>query len=116
MTQQLTWREAIDKVLSASPDALHYQDICERIIKAGLRSRLGATPAATVSAQISSAIKHEGQQSPYLRVASTPPTSWARTIPAKPSACLKTVKCVSLGSTARSGWCWRHGTTKAHTD
>lgn len=69
MTQQLTWREAIDKVLSASPEALHYQDICERIIKAGLRSRLGATPAATVSAQISSAIKHEGQQSPYLRVA-----------------------------------------------
>lgn len=54
--KEKTWRDAIDAVLSASPTALHYQEITERIISQGLRTSLGATPAATVNAQISISI------------------------------------------------------------
>jgi hypothetical protein len=65
----MTWRKAIEKVLSNSPAPLHYKEITERIIADGLRKSLGATPAATVNANIAASIKHEGEQSPYLRIA-----------------------------------------------
>jgi len=68
MPSGMTWRKAIDKVLASSPNALHYNEITERIISEGYRKSLGATPAATVNAQISSSIKHEGKASPYIRV------------------------------------------------
>jgi len=68
MSSELTWRKAIDKVLSSSPIPLHYNEITEQIISEGLRKNLGATPAATVIAQISASIKHEGSSSPYIRV------------------------------------------------
>ena len=69
MSSELTWRKAIDKVLASSSTALHYNEITERIIAEGYRKSIGATPAATVSAQISSSIKHDGESSPYVRVA-----------------------------------------------
>jgi HB1, ASXL, restriction endonuclease HTH domain len=69
MPKEMTWREAIDRVLSTSATPLHYKDITERIIAEGLRQNLGATPASTVNAQISTSIKREGINSPYLRVA-----------------------------------------------
>jgi len=69
MASELTWRQAIEKVLGASTTPLHYNDITERIIADGLRTSLGATPAATVNAQLASSIKHDGSQSPYVRVA-----------------------------------------------
>ncbi len=69
MPAEMTWRKAIDKVLASSTTALHYNEIAERIISEGYRKSLGATPAATVSAQISSSIKHDGDSSPYIRVA-----------------------------------------------
>ena len=65
----MTWRNAIEKVLGESTTPLHYNDITQKIIQDGLRTSLGATPAATVNAQISSSIKNEGAQSPYIRVA-----------------------------------------------
>jgi len=65
---ELTWRKAIDKVLSSSTMPLHYNEITERIISDGLRKNLGATPSATVSAQITASIKHDGASSPYIRV------------------------------------------------
>ena len=68
MPAELTWRKAIDKVLGSSPIPLHYNEITERIISEGLRKNIGATPAATVNAQISSSIKHDGDSSPYIRV------------------------------------------------
>jgi len=64
----MTWRKAIDKVLSSSTTPLHYNEITERIISDGLRKKLGATPAATVNAQISASIKHDAGSSPYVRV------------------------------------------------
>ncbi len=68
MPKEMTWREAIDRVLGASATPLHYKDITEKIIADGLRRSLGATPAATVNAQISTSIKKEGPHSPYIRV------------------------------------------------
>lgn len=69
MTKELTWRQAIDQTLGAAATPLHYNEITERIIANHLRSSLGATPAATVNAQISSSIKHDGRESPYIRIA-----------------------------------------------
>lgn len=69
MPTEMTWRKAIDKVLASSSTALHYNEITERIISEGYRKSLGATPAATVNAQISTSIKHDGDSSPYIRVA-----------------------------------------------
>ena len=69
MPEELTWPQAIQKVLSSSPNPLHYSEITERIISDGLRHNLGATPAATVIALISSSIKSKGSGSPYVRTA-----------------------------------------------
>ncbi|MFO1355228.1 MAG: winged helix-turn-helix domain-containing protein [Gammaproteobacteria bacterium] len=69
MAKELTWRQAIDQVLGAAATPLHYNEITERILANQLRSSLGATPSATVNAQISSSIKHDGSASPYIRVA-----------------------------------------------
>jgi hypothetical protein len=68
MPAEMTWRKAIDQVLGSSATPLHYNEIMERIIAEGLRKSLGATPAATVNAQISASIKHDGDSSPYIRV------------------------------------------------
>lgn len=68
MAAEMTWREAITKVLGESPTPLHYQEITKRIIADKLRKNLGATPAASVNAQISSSIKHDGADSPFLRM------------------------------------------------
>jgi hypothetical protein len=69
MPPEMTWRKAIDKVLAESKTPLHYKDITERIIAQSLRTNLGATPAATVNAQMAGSIKHDGPASPYVRVA-----------------------------------------------
>jgi hypothetical protein len=68
MPSELPWRKAIDRVLTTSPTPLHYNEISERIIAGGLRLSVGATPAATISAHISSSIKKYGPASPYVRV------------------------------------------------
>ena len=68
MPKELTWKKAIDKILNSSSKALHYNEITERIIEEGLRKSLGATPSATVIAQISKSIKDKGELSPYIRV------------------------------------------------
>ena len=67
MTEELTWPQAIERVLRSSPIPLHYNEITERIIADGLRRSLGATPAATVNAQITASIKSKGTSSPYIR-------------------------------------------------
>jgi hypothetical protein len=66
---ELTWQKAIQEVLAASTGPLHYKEITDRILADGLRENIGATPVATVSAQITQSIKKEGSKSPYVRVA-----------------------------------------------
>ena len=61
----LSWRDAITKVLKESPEPLHYAEIAARVAERGLRTELGATPAATVSAQLTTSIKKQGPNSPF---------------------------------------------------
>ena len=68
MANELTWRRAIEKVLSEASGAIHYKDLTERIIEEGLRTSLGATPTATVSAFLTTALKREGNECPWRKV------------------------------------------------
>jgi hypothetical protein len=63
-----SWKDAIINVLKESPEPLHYQEITERILSRGLKTTAGATPAATVNAQIAASIKHEHEGSAFVRV------------------------------------------------
>lgn len=64
----MSWREAIEKVLAEEARPLHYSEISELILSKGYYKTEGATPDATVNAQISASIKHEKENSPFLRV------------------------------------------------
>jgi len=64
----MSWREAIDRVLSEEAKPLHYSEISELILSRGYYQTKGATPDSTVNAQITSSIKHEGEKSPFLKV------------------------------------------------
>jgi hypothetical protein len=66
--EELTWQKAIQMVLASSTGPLHYKEITERILADGLRINIGATPVATVNAQITQSLKNEGSNSPYIRV------------------------------------------------
>jgi len=68
MAQELTWRKAIEKTLSEAPGAIHYADLAKKIIADGLRENPGATPASTVSAHLTTAIKEEGAACPFQRI------------------------------------------------
>ncbi len=63
-----SWREAIKKVLAETDTPLRYTEISELILSRGYYETDGATPAATVNAQISASIKHEGAKSPFVRI------------------------------------------------
>lgn len=64
----MSWREAIERVLSESSGPMHYSEISEQILARGYYKTAGATPSATVNAQITSSIKHEGSNSPFVKV------------------------------------------------
>lgn len=63
-----SWKAAIIRVLGESDSPLHYTHISEQILSRGYYETDGATPAATVNAQIASSIKHDGEKSPFIRV------------------------------------------------
>ncbi len=62
--QDMTWDQAILKVLGDSEGAMSCKEIAEKIASDALRENLGATPAKTVSATISRSIKKK--DTPYL--------------------------------------------------
>ena len=64
----MSWREAIEKVLAEEARPLHYSEISELILSKGYYKTEGATPDATVNAQITSSIKHEKEKSLFIRV------------------------------------------------
>ena len=68
LMNEKSWKDAIITVLKESQEPLHYQEITERILSRGLKSTAGATPSATVNAQIAASIKHEGGASAFVRV------------------------------------------------
>ena len=62
-----SWKEAIKRVLKESDAPLHYTEISDQILTRGYYATDGATPAATVNAQLSSSVKHDGEKSPFIR-------------------------------------------------
>ena len=91
----MSWREAIEKVLGEVNGPMHYSEISEQILARGYYKTAGATPAATVNAQITSSIKHDGSISPFVKVGrgtftlrekpyAPPPTTIPRQSPAEP--------------------------------
>jgi HB1, ASXL, restriction endonuclease HTH domain len=54
MSKDLTWLDAIKQVLRDESGALHYAEIASIISEKGYRKSMGATPASTVSATLSS--------------------------------------------------------------
>ena len=63
-----SWKSAIITVLTDAKGPLHYREITERILTRGLKTTDGATPDATVGAQITASIKHDGVASPFIKV------------------------------------------------
>jgi hypothetical protein len=63
-----TWRDAIIRVLREAQTPLHYSEITERILTQGYYKTDGATPNATVNAQITHSIKRDGPKSPFVKV------------------------------------------------
>jgi hypothetical protein len=63
-----TWRDAIVRVLREAQQPLEYAEIAERILTEGYYKTDGATPRATVNAQITGSIKHEGTGSPFVKI------------------------------------------------
>lgn len=68
MATQLTWEQAICRVLEEAGGPLQYIEISDRIVAGGYRTSLGATPAATVASVLSTALKHGGEAAPWMRV------------------------------------------------
>src|SRR3954471_19827608 len=63
-----SWKSVAIDILAEAKEPLHYREITERILARGLKTTDGATPDATVNAQIAASIKHEGASSPFIRV------------------------------------------------
>lgn len=68
MANDLTWRKAIEKVLQDAKGSMHYKDISDEILGRKLRVNVGATPSATVSANLVTSIAKDGENSPFLKV------------------------------------------------
>jgi hypothetical protein len=65
---ELTWKEAIIKVLEEEKKALHYTDIAELIAERNYRKSFGATPNDTVSSQLTTDINSKKEESVFARV------------------------------------------------
>lgn len=63
-----TWKDAIRRVLAEADGPLHCSEITEQILSRGYYVTDGATPAATVGAQLANSIKYDGERSPFIRV------------------------------------------------
>lgn len=63
-----SWKDAIKKVLSESDGPLKATEISELILSRGYYETDGATPAATVAAQIYMSIKNDAEKSPFTKV------------------------------------------------
>ncbi len=65
----MPWRDAIVEVLRREGAAMHCTAIAEHVVADGLRKAVGATPASTVNAVITTSLNAEGSKSPFQRVA-----------------------------------------------
>jgi restriction system protein len=58
---------SISKLLEQSQEPLHYEEITKRLIAQNLWKTSGKTPAATVSARLSTELKSKGSASQFIR-------------------------------------------------
>jgi hypothetical protein len=65
MMADLPWLDAIKKALEGESEPVHYTDIAQKIVDQKLRANVGATPANTVGALLSTSLKNEGATSPF---------------------------------------------------
>lgn len=65
--KNMPWREAIIKVLGESDGPMHYSAISQAIIDQGYRTDVGATPSATVAANLSESLRGD-DPSPFVRI------------------------------------------------
>lgn len=65
---ELTWQQAIIKVLQDSGTPMHYLDIAQAIIDNGYRENLRETPERTVSRELTEPIAKNPATSPFVRV------------------------------------------------
>jgi hypothetical protein len=64
----MQWRDAIISVLRDATGPMHYGDITDQIINRGFRPEgIGATPARTVSYNLTTSINSEGYRSPFIQ-------------------------------------------------
>lgn len=63
-----SWRECIIEVLRQKKQALHFTEIAAFIVEERLKVTVGATPAKTVSAELSESVKNDSE-SPFIKVA-----------------------------------------------
>jgi len=63
-----SWKKAIIRVLSESDGPLRSAEISELILSRGYFRTDGATPSATVGAQIYMSIKNDGDKSPFAKI------------------------------------------------
>jgi hypothetical protein len=64
----MKWIDAIKRVLQEEGQALHYEEISQKIVEKGYRDKVGATPAAAVSSIITTDITRNGETSAFIRV------------------------------------------------
>jgi hypothetical protein len=67
VSRNMPWREAMIKVLAESDVPLHYSEIAQAIIDKEYRVDVGATPAATVAANLSESLRRDNP-SPFAKV------------------------------------------------
>lgn len=65
---ELGWKDAIIQVLMNADVPMHYVDIAQEIADKRLKTKVGATPPASVSATISVSLQNEGDESPFIKV------------------------------------------------
>lgn len=64
-----TFKQSAIEILKKSKEPLHYSEITRLALESGLLETEGATPEATMNAQIVVDIKHKGQGSDFIRTA-----------------------------------------------
>lgn len=66
--KNLSWEEAAIEVLKSSKTSMHYTEIAKEIVEKQLRTKIGATPAASVNTVIHASLKQAKEGSPFLKV------------------------------------------------
>ena len=64
----MSWKKAIERVLREAGRPMHYSEISEQVLSRGYYKTDGATPDATVNAEISVSIRYGGDKNPFVRI------------------------------------------------